>query len=200
MATTLQEKLVNSVKAHKDHCTPYKTLNALIMKFSQVEAGFQACREVFKDFDRDNSGAIDRKELAEAVGKLDLKVPGEMIDAVFDESDLDKNENISFKEFVVTLSILYLIKPGEMKGKAENKFEAAVESVINAFHFFDKNGDGMLEKEEVMSAFKGQDSAENIFSTRFEEMDWDHNGQISFVEFMFAFESWVGLEDEEDEE
>jgi len=29
-------------------------------------------------------------------------------------------------------------------------------------------------------------------------MDWDGNGNISFTEFLFAFESWVGLEEEDE--
>jgi hypothetical protein len=27
-------------------------------------------------------------------------------------------------------------------------------------------------------------------------MDWDHDGSISFKEFVFAFEGWVGVDDE----
>lgn len=31
-------------------------------------------------------------------------------------------------------------------------------------------------------------------------MDWNHNGMIHFNEFLMAFESWVGVDDDEDEE
>lgn len=31
-------------------------------------------------------------------------------------------------------------------------------------------------------------------------MDWDKNGMVNFKEFLFAFTSWVGIEDEENEE
>ena len=31
------------------------------------------------------------------------------------------------------------------------------------------------------------------------EMDWDQSGRVTFKEFLFAVEGWVGLEDEEEE-
>ena len=31
-------------------------------------------------------------------------------------------------------------------------------------------------------------------------MDWDKNGMVNFKEFLFAFTSWVGIDDNEDEE
>jgi len=40
-----------------------------------------------------------------------------------------------------------------------------------------------------------------VFSAKCaEEMDWDKNGMVNFKEFLFAFTSWVGIEDEENEE
>ena len=41
---------------------------------------------------------------------------------------------------------------------------------------------------------------------RFEELDWDKNGKVSFREFLFALEKWLGIdaddagEDMEDED
>ena len=39
----------------------------------------------------------------------------------------------------------------------------------------------------------------SLTAQRFAEMDWDTNGQVSFKEFLFAFEGWVGLDEDEDE-
>jgi hypothetical protein len=35
---------------------------------------------------------------------------------------------------------------------------------------------------------------------RYAELDWDGDGSVTFKEFLFAFMSWVGLDDDEDEE
>jgi hypothetical protein len=40
----------------------------------------------------------------------------------------------------------------------------------------------------------------SIWDRRFAEMDWSHNGTIHFNEFLMAFESWVGVDDEDDDE
>lgn len=36
-----------------------------------------------------------------------------------------------------------------------------------------------------------------IWEQRFNEMDWNHDGTIQFKEFLMAFESWVGLDDDD---
>lgn len=40
-------------------------------------------------------------------------------------------------------------------------------------------------------------SAVSTFITdrRFREMDWDHDGTITFKEFLMAFQSWVGVDE-----
>lgn len=38
-----------------------------------------------------------------------------------------------------------------------------------------------------------------IWERRFHEMDWNHDGAIQFKEFLMAFESWVGMDDEDEE-
>ncbi|GMF25166.1 unnamed protein product [Phytophthora fragariaefolia] len=40
-------------------------------------------------------------------------------------------------------------------------------------------------------------SNQAIWEQRFMEMDWNGDGSIHFKEFLMAFESWVGLEDDE---
>ena len=69
------------------------------------------------------------------------------------------------------------------------------------------SGNGTLERNEVLQSLdesrgqgKGQAGNAAIMKKRFEEMDWDKNGNISYLEFLFALESWVGIEDQEDED
>lgn len=49
-----------------------------------------------------------------------------------------------------------------------------------------------------------QSSTTNLIGTfvtdqRFKEMDWDHDGNISFKEFLIAFEGWVGVKNDEED-
>ena len=78
---------------------------------------------------------------------------------------------------------------------------------VNTFLFLDDSGNGTLERNEVLQSLdesrgqgKGQAGNAAIMKKRFEEMDWDKNGNISYLEFLFALESWVGIEDQEEED
>ncbi|GMF15237.1 unnamed protein product [Phytophthora lilii] len=50
-------------------------------------------------------------------------------------------------------------------------------------------------------ADSGEDSTNwSIWDRRFAEMDWNHNGTIHFNEFLMAFESWVGVDDDDEDD
>lgn len=60
------------------------------------------------------------------------------------------------------------------------------------------------KKTSVRTRHRGdQESDESlnagIWEQRFLEMDWNNDGSIHFKEFLLAFVSWVGLEDEDDD-
>jgi len=194
----LEDNLLAAVIEHGSaRVGKLKNLNTILMKFSKVEQGFEECRDVFKQFDKDGNNGIDFGEMKEALTNMGVKFTEEQVKEVFDTADFDHNKTISFTEFIVALVMLHLTCPDVHVGDDHTKFTAAVEVVIDAFLFFDKNQDGCLEQEEVMEVLaaseKGGGAGE--LKERFAEMDWDSNGTISFVEFLHAFESWVGLED-----
>ncbi|ETV69742.1 hypothetical protein H257_14590 [Aphanomyces astaci] len=107
-----------------------------------------------------------------------------------------------------------------------NKLRQAFHLAVDVFLWFDMDGDGLIEKNEMLSRLhesmhehsptkktskqrslaKGDVEAmincpANTFITqrRFNEMDWDHDGSITFKEFLMAFESWVGVNDDDDD-
>ncbi|MBA0567496.1 hypothetical protein Golob_012230 [Gossypium lobatum] len=75
--------------------------------------------------------------------------------------------------------------------------EATFETLVDAFVLLDKNKDGYVSKNEMVQAINesGERSSGPIATKRFEEMDWDKNGSVSFKEFLFAFTTWVGIEE-----
>ena len=56
-------------------------------------------RQRFDEWDVDKSGWIDRKELKEAYGKLDLGHSDSELNELFDKTDENKDNKISFEEF-----------------------------------------------------------------------------------------------------
>lgn len=110
------------------------------------------------------------------------------------------------------------------------KLKATFDTIIEAFLFLDKNGDGKLNKKDMIKAmnedFPMEKSPTNITKTRFsnflhlttkylckekftifcplsinaEEMDWNKDGKVSFREFLFSLLDWVGFESTDDNE
>eukprot|EP00897_Mesotaenium_endlicherianum_P002569 jgi/Mesen1/233/ME1141943C07548 len=85
------------------------------------------------------------------------------------------------------------------------RVDEAFEQIADAFLYFDKDGNGLLNREEVIAGFRTKQSFNDTIYTksivkRFDEMDQDSNGQISFREFLLAFVGWVGVGDEREEE
>ncbi|CAM6081941.1 unnamed protein product [Calypogeia fissa] len=188
-----------------------KTFNSIILKFPKIDEAFEAVKTVFKKFDVDRSGTIDLGELRTCFEELQVNFTEEEVREYYEESDLDGSQGIDFKEFIVLLALVYLLgEPIEGSShKAQHskiglpQLEATFDTIVQAFVFFDANGDGYISKEEIIQSINQiypsqiypSRSADRLGLERFEEMDWDHNGLVTFKEFLFAFTDWVGLEE-----
>ncbi|KAJ1375742.1 EF-Hand 1, calcium-binding site, partial [Sesbania bispinosa] len=77
----------------------------------------------------------------------------------------------------------------------------AFNTMVEVFLFFDKNGDGKLNWEDMVRTLNETNPRERspayITKDRFREMDWDKNGQITFREFLFGFINWIGIDVDE---
>ncbi|RLN84707.1 hypothetical protein BBJ28_00002585 [Nothophytophthora sp. Chile5] len=83
-----------------------------------------------------------------------------------------------------------------------NKLRIAFQLAVDAFLWFDVDGNGLINRGGCDEAAESGEDSSNaaIWERRFAEMDWDNDGTIHFKEFLMAFESWVGLEDEDEED
>lgn len=187
-----------------------KTFNSIILKFPRIDEAFETVKAVFKKYDVDGSGTIDLGELKTCFEELQVNFTEEEVREYYEESDIDGSHGIDFKEFIVLLALVYML--GEpIEGSSHKKehskiglpkLEATFDTIVEAFIFFDSNGDGYISKEEIIQSIyqiSPSRSADRLGVKRFEEMDWDHNGLVTFKEFLFAFTDWVGLEEYSDE-
>ena len=75
--------------------------------------------------------------------------------------------------------------------------------VVDAYIFFDKDASGTIRWDELTMIWEGKNAADKnskfLNQERWKELDWDQNGTITFQEFLLAFQSWIGVEAEEDE-
>ncbi len=77
----------------------------------------------------------------------------------------------------------------------------AFNNIIGAYLLFDVDASGDLSRDEVMAQLQAKtgvfaDAAAQSLMTaeRWAELDWDQDGQISFREFIWAFQSWISVD------
>eukprot|EP00250_Pteridium_aquilinum_P016531 c23144_g4_i1 orf=206-1027(-) len=203
----IEKKMVNAMK-ERGACgkSSLKTFNSIIMMFPKIDKTFEAVRDTFRRFDKNGNGTLDLEELKDCFRELQVSFTDEEVKDLYAESDMDCNSGIDFKEFIVLLALVHLLQsPGEKSSKCRlglAQLEESFDRIADAFVFFDKDCDGQVSKQEIIEAIgqasPGSRNADRIGLKRFEEMDWDKNGRITFKEFLFVFTNWVGIKEDDD--
>ncbi|CAI0436811.1 unnamed protein product [Linum tenue] len=209
------EKKMMEVKRSSSSKRTFKSMNTIIMRFPQFKQQLKTISAVFQQFDEDGNGSIDREELKKCLEKLQLiNLKESEMDDLFHSCDFDGSGGIQFNEFIVLLCLIYLLahpspnnnndglKQASNMGSPE--LEATFDTIVEAFLFLDKNGDGKLNKKDLVNALNDtspwEKSPLRITKSRFKEMDRDRNGKVGFREFLFALIQWVGIEADDEEE
>ncbi|KAJ4975436.1 hypothetical protein NE237_000542 [Protea cynaroides] len=208
--TKLEVKMAEAMQRRASEGTGIRSFNSIILKFSKIDESLRKCKTIFEQFDEDSNGTIEPEELRHCFDKLEISFTEEEICDLFEACDIGENMGMKFNEFIVLLCLVYLLKedPAALQAKSRMglpNLEATFETLVDAFVFLDKNKDGYVSKHEMVQAINettsGERSSGRIAMKRFEEMDWDKNGMVSFKEFLFAFTRWIGIDDiDEDEE
>ncbi|KAG9143921.1 hypothetical protein Leryth_016130 [Lithospermum erythrorhizon] len=224
--TMLDSKIIEAMQRRETQGSSLKSFNSIVLKFPKIDESLRKCKATFQEFDVDKNGAIDPQELKHCFRKLEITFTDEEINDLFKACDINDDRVIKFNEFIVLLCLVYLLKDDiskeypdliliqidhqprllnncQQKSRMGMKnLEATFETLVDAFVFVDKNKDGHVSKTEMIEAIndRGEGSSGRIGMKRFEEMDWDKNGTVNFKEFLFAFTSWVGIDENEDEE
>lgn len=135
-------------------------------------------KDIFAMFDKDNSGSIDIKELDAMVSSLGIAATPEDLNDMIQEADLDGSGTIEFSEFKL------LIGPHFQKEKPP-------EDYVEAFKFFDKDGDGFISRTELRHIMNTVDVslAETDIEEMIKEADANGDGKIDFDEFIKMMQS-----------
>ncbi|XP_022945758.1 probable calcium-binding protein CML22 [Cucurbita moschata] len=181
----------------------FKSLNGIILRFPQFKEGLQDIRGVFEQYDEDSNGSIDPEELKKCLQQLQMHMTEEEVKDLFHSCDIDGSAGIQFNEFIVLLCLIYLLKDQHLPNISKlgsPRLAATFDTIIQAFIFLDKNGDGKLNKKEMVKALNApcERSPARITQTRFREMDWNNSGKVNFREFLFGFINWVGIDTDDD--
>lgn len=94
--------------------------------------------QVFQAFDENKDGSISKAELERGFQRLGMKDRG-VLESTFKALDVDENGILSFSEFAAAVLLMF-------KDLLEGRFRAL-------FRRHDKDSDGMMTKEDVLSFF-----------------------------------------------
>ncbi|KAI9298317.1 EF-hand [Neoconidiobolus thromboides FSU 785] len=134
----------------------------------------EQARELFAMFDKDNDGKIVASEIEAILKQLGQNPSSSDVNSILEESDIDRNGNIDFEEFLKVTAHKFI--PGMENEEDKNK---------KAFEQFDQDKDGYITKEELKKALMiidpthTEQDIENILKSA----DINTDGKITYEEF-----------------
>ncbi|KAL7596970.1 probable calcium-binding protein CML22 [Lactuca sativa] len=199
----LERKMMEVKQSSLQGQTSFRSINSIILRFPRFKEGLKEIRGVFELYDEDSNGTIDNEELKRCLQKLQFQCTDQEIGDLFVSCDVDDSNGIQFNEFIVLLCLIHLLAGPSSSSQSTStvgspELKATFDTIIEAFLFLDKNGDGKLNKKDMIKAMNEDDPMEKsptrITKTRFKEMDWNKDGKVSFREFLFSLIDWVGFD------
>jgi len=168
---TIRDRLKNFTQANK-----FKKMALKIVASKLSDAEIKGLKEMFKAFDKDDSGSITVAELSEGLKNLNLQKKAgfgsnqmsmEEIEALMASVDMDGDGTISYEEFIAATMHL---------NKLENE-----ENLYQTFKEFDKDESGYIDEDELKEALKkfGMGFTDDEVKTMITEVDVNSDGQIS---------------------
>jgi calcium-binding protein CML len=184
--------------AHDGHVRYAELGSAMRALGSEMEES--EVREVFLAADLYHEGRLSFREflVCLAIGYLMGKVRG------VSEGAAESAKGLKDAEVSASLS-----------AKDGRALAYAFHLALDAYMHFDADASGTISRDEILHSMEpthaeegahtrkksvGAEAVSFITDDRFQELDFDHDGECTFKEFVHAFANWVGVEDDEDDE
>ncbi|CAD6229243.1 unnamed protein product [Miscanthus lutarioriparius] len=129
-------------------------------------------KEMFKTMDTDNDGIVSYEELKTGIAKLGSHLAESEVQTLIEAVDTNGRGALDYGEFLAVSLHLQRM--------------ANDEHLRRAFLFFDKDGNGFIEPEELREALVDDGAADSmeVVNDILQEVDTDKDGKISYDEFV----------------
>ena len=130
-------------------------------------------KSVFDLNDNNKDGNVTLDELANILKAINISSSDEEIKEIIMELELEGNDKINFANFVSIVN-------------RRDKDVDNEEEVIKAFKFFDKEGNGLININELKNIMLsvGKNISEEELNDMLKEADIDMDGYINYEEFI----------------
>lgn len=181
-------------------------MNSLALQFPKINKSFNALYKIFDKYHTTGEGLKENipsnkaKEVISQIAK-EKKFTDDELHEMFHIADLNGDKLISFREFLIDIAIGYYLKL-TTDDEEILKIQSGFKVVETAFKHIDSDGSGSIDVAEMKNAlFIGQSgSDQEILEERFKELDFNADGKVELPEFIFTMVSWVGFQDEEEDD
>lgn len=143
-----------------------------------------ALKSLFRKYDLNRDGALSRKEL-EILLKEDLGLEEDQCEVYVYILDKDGDSCISYEEFH-----FWLRSKEKLKNVTDNGRFVILRKAIEMFKQYDRDSNFSLDREEVKSLLVNSGGMVENIDTALKELDVDHNGHVSFQEFL-TWLNWI---------
>lgn len=132
---------------------------------------FKAEDTVFSMLDVNKDGMVSTDEIMHVLREEMPTEEAEMYsEMIMENADSDKNGYIDYTEF--------------LRATVKNKRVCTKENLLNAFNYFDSNGNGTIEFDELSSALTdGATISQSLLNDLMNEVDRNKDGKIDLDEF-----------------
>ncbi|KAK1667453.1 hypothetical protein QYE76_055612 [Lolium multiflorum] len=129
-------------------------------------------KEMFKAMDTDNDGVVSCEELKSGIAKFGSHLAESEVQMLIEAVDTNGKGALDYPEFLAVSLHLQRM--------------ANDEHLRRAFLFFDKDGNGYIEPDELREALKDDGAADGmeVVNDILQEVDTDKDGKISYDEFV----------------
>lgn len=139
------------------------------------EEQIETWREAFDIFDKNKDGHISLRELDTVVRSMGLNPSMKDLRSFIKEVDQNRDGKIQFEDFKILMSKFYV----------NNSPEEQQKDIEGAFKIFDKNGNGVIEKAELLriATTLGEPLTEEEAEQMMKIADANKDGLIDYKEF-----------------
>ena len=172
-------KLVeNLTKYRSDNILRCAVIAYLVHNNTQLKEAHEAIK-LFNRIDENGDGRITKEELYNGLQNYLNKKGDELkeeVELIFNNIDADHNGFIEYEEFI--------------RAAIDKNYFLSDNFIKFAFSYFDRDGSGNITMEEVKNLFylneknKKSSEAEKQLKSSFDEIDINHDGSLSFEEFV----------------
>jgi len=201
-------KKVGSFRVTGNNAKSARHFTKFVLNFGHIEECYKAinigfCKKLVKDEQQDEDQIKEKMRAKSTRGEIpnilsSLNFPDTVI-PVRADSEEENAKLINFKDFLIlTAGIYYKAKDTiDLEDPTLKTISLGLNLVQEMFDVIDEDGSGFIEKDEFKQTLMPLTNNPILIDIRMEELDYNHDNQVSRDEFLFGIAQWVGFNEDD---